>query len=115
MRFEPALSEHNGHVDTITVPLARLYDDGERVRAEVSESDAKPLFVEKADAGLTLEGWTIESPTGHLSVPGLDPGHSAETMWLGTCVAVSGDRTRGARREPYFMAQSDADAPLIDI
>ena len=107
--------DDNGHVSSISVPLARLYDDGERVLAEVPESGAQALFLEKADAGLTLEGWTIESPTGHLSVPVRDPGQSAEMMWLGTYVAVSGDRTRTGRREPYFMSLSDPDAPLMDI
>lgn len=72
--------DDNGHVGTITVPLARLYDDGERVSAEVPESGAQALFLENADASLTLEGWTIESPTGHLSVPVRDPGQSAKMM-----------------------------------
>ena len=107
--------DDNGHVSSITVPLARLYDEGERVRAEVAETDALSLFVEKAEAALTLEGWTVEDPVGQLSVPVRDPGDSVEMMWVGSYVPVSGDRQRVGRGQGYFMSLSDPDAPLIDI
>lgn len=103
----------NGHISSIIVPLARLYDDGERVTAQVAESEAGALFVEKAEAGLSLDGWTIESPTGELSVPVREAAGMAEMMWLGTYVA-SGDGRVG-RRTPYFMSMSDPEAPLTDL
>ncbi|MBV1860744.1 MAG: hypothetical protein KUG77_20180 [Nannocystaceae bacterium] len=106
--------DDNGHASSITVPLARLYDEGERVTAEVAESEAGALFVQKAEAGLTLEGWTVENPTGQLSVPVREAAEIAELMWLGTYVAVSGDGRVG-RRTPYFMSMSDPEAPLTNL
>ncbi|MGH1348908.1 MAG: hypothetical protein ACRBN8_45670 [Nannocystales bacterium] len=102
----------NGHVSSITVPLARISDEGERVVAAVAESEAEALFVQKAEAGLTLEGWTIEGPEGQLSLPVREDGETAEVVWVGSYVAVSGDGRVG-RRTPYFMSLSDPDAPLF--
>lgn len=107
---EAKLSD-NGHISSIAVPLARLHDDGERVIAEVAESEAEALFVQKAEAGLTLEGWTIENPTGQLSLPVRDSGEVAEMSWLGSYVATGDGRV--SRRNPYFMSMSDPGAPLF--
>lgn len=101
----------SGHIFSIGVPLARLYDDGERATAEVAESEAGALFVQKAEAGLSLEGWTVESPTGQLALPVRDAGETVEMSWLGTYVATGDGRV--SRRNPYFMSMSDSDAPLF--
>lgn len=103
----------NGHVSSIVVPVARIFDEGERVSAAVAESEAEALFVQKAQAALTLEGWSVESPTGQLSLPLREAGETAEVSWVGMYVAVSEDGGVG-RRTAYIMSMSDADAPLTE-
>jgi len=107
-------AERNGHVSSVTVPLVRLADDGQRVTSAVAETEAEALFVQKVDAEIEVDGISVEDPVGELWLPTRDAGESSEVMWHGSYVGKN-DRGVVARRTPYLMSLTDADAPLIEL
>ncbi|MEM6293466.1 MAG: hypothetical protein AAGA54_19495 [Myxococcota bacterium] len=100
--------ENNGYVAWISVPLVRLYDDGERTTAEVAESEAEALFLDKVRERQGLEV-RPEQAEWALSVPMEAPGEPLEVMFGGTTETTQ----IPVRPVSYYMSMSDRDAPLI--
>jgi len=104
------LVRSNGHIGSVSLPLLRFENTGETVTAQVPESEAQGLVLEKTTASLS-PGFTLHDRGGQLSYPIPLSNETTVLHWQGRYHATHPDRP--SRPESRFLSLVDPSAPLL--